>query len=85
LQDPTEKHFGDAGNPDKYEDNNCNNNNNPVYAPVGSAYIVIIWNSNSNKGLISKGRLFGDTLYSNERKINNIHTTIVLYDKNSLV
>jgi hypothetical protein len=27
LQDPTEKHFGDVGILDKYEDNNNNNNN----------------------------------------------------------
>jgi hypothetical protein len=26
LQDPTEKHFGDVGILDKYEDNNNNNN-----------------------------------------------------------
>jgi hypothetical protein len=28
LQDPTEKHFGDVGILDKYEDDNNNNNNN---------------------------------------------------------
>jgi uncharacterized Fe-S cluster-containing radical SAM superfamily protein len=34
LQDPTEKHLGDVGILDKYEDDNNNNNNNncPPYA-----------------------------------------------------
>jgi hypothetical protein len=30
LQDPTEKHLGDVGILDKYEDNNNNNNNNNI-------------------------------------------------------
>ena len=31
LQDPTEKHFGDVGILDKYEDNN---NNNKIIWPI---------------------------------------------------
>jgi hypothetical protein len=30
MQDPTEKHFGDVGVLDKYEDNNNNNNDNKI-------------------------------------------------------
>jgi hypothetical protein len=43
LQDPNEKHFGDVGILDKYEDNNNNNNNNilPQRRKLTGKYFMI--------------------------------------------
>jgi hypothetical protein len=60
-----------------------------IYALVGTNRVLRHSNSNNQIviGDFNSFRFFWDTLYSDEQKstFNNIHTTIVFRDKNSIV